>query len=95
MLQGPNIAIVVGTLFFLIVGFQLFLSSRRLRLLGYILPAFSLFLAAYNLYKSLFVYNPRPTMAEGIFLSLGLFGFAVSTLTLLIHKLYQGRRKGV
>ena len=94
MLQGPNIAIVVGMLFLLIVSLQLLLLTQKKKMLGYILPAYFLFLAAYNLYKSLFVYNPYPTMAEGMLMTLGLFGFAVSGITLIIFRIYRRPNKG-
>jgi len=94
MFNGPNIVILAVIVFFLIAGLQLVLSMRRHGVLAYLLPTCFLFLAGYNLYKSLFVYNPHPTMAEGIYMALGLFGFASSTLILLICRVYQGRKAG-
>jgi len=81
---------------FLIIIFQVFLSLRKNRFLGLLIPLGFLFLAGYNLFKSLYVSNPRPTMAEGIYMTLGLFGIGVFGLVYLICRSvlwYQNKRR--
>ncbi len=68
----------------MLIGIQVFLSTRKGVALGFILPILFLTLAGYNLYKSLFVYNPYPTMAEGMYMTLGLIGFGITLVTLII-----------
>lgn len=84
---GSNIVVVGVTVLILIIGTQVLLTTRRQKALGYILPTLFLLLAGYNLYKSLYVYNPYPTMAEGMYMTFGLIGFGISTVTLVVCRM--------
>ncbi|MGI6130148.1 MAG: hypothetical protein ACOYEO_08710 [bacterium] len=86
---GSNIFVVGVTVLILIIGIQALLVTRKQRVLGYLMPAAFLYLAGYNLYKLLYVYNPYPTMAEGIYVTFGLIGFGISTVTLVVCRIIE------
>ena len=90
---GYDLGVVGATVFFLIIGIQVLLTTRKQRVLGYIMPGLFLILAGYNLYKSLYVYIPHPTMAEGMFMTFGLIGFGISSVTLVVCRIIEGRNR--
>lgn len=67
-----------------VISLQVYLSRHRGVLAGSAIPVAFLVLAAVNLYRSLFVPNPYPTMREGMLMTAGLAGFVVTGLVLLL-----------
>ncbi|NMB42167.1 MAG: hypothetical protein GX996_09560 [Firmicutes bacterium] len=86
---GPNLFIMGLVFFIMLVAVQAFMSTRKYKALGYVIPMLFLILAGFNYYKSLYVYNPYPTMAEGMFITLGLVGFSIAAITLVVCRLVQ------
>ncbi len=84
---GYDLGVVGATVLFLIIGIQVLLATRKQRVLGYVMPTLFLILGGSNLYKSLYVYNPYPTMAEGMYMTFGLIGFGISTVTLVVCRM--------
>lgn len=72
-------------IFILAVCFYFFgvvyLSKKKQIYLGLILPVITLSIAIYNYLKPIYIYNPRPTMKEGIYMtffgSLSIIGFII------------------
>ena len=88
-------SILVGlAAFALVISLQLHLSRQRGLLVGLAIPAAFLLLAAVNLYRSLFVPNPYPTMREGMLMTAGLAGFVVTGLVLLVVRRRVLRQNG-
>jgi hypothetical protein len=86
-----NLIGVVVLVLFSIVAAQMWLATRPHMAYGLVIPAAFLLLAGYNLYKSIYVYNPYPTMAEGMMFTFGLAGFVVSGLVLAICRTVMRR----
>jgi hypothetical protein len=57
------------------------------------MPVLFLILAGYNLYKSS-IYNPYPTMQEGMLMTFGIMGFGISAVTLVICRIVQKYKAG-
>ncbi len=94
MSAGSNIFVIGAILLLLIIGVQAVLSAKKRIAFGYIMPALFLILAGYNLYKSLFVYNPYPTMQEGMLMTFGMIGFGISAVTLVICRIIRKHNEG-
>lgn len=66
------------------------LSNKRQIYFGLALPVISLGFALYNLLKPMIIYNPHPTMKEGIYMSF--FG-ALSIIGFIIFGIIKFRSK--
>lgn len=70
-----------------------YLSKKEKVYLGLILPVITLSIAIYNYVKPMLIYNPRPTMKEGIYMAffglLSIIGF----ILFVIIKFIWGRDK--
>ena len=90
---GYDLGVVGATVLFLIIGIHVLLSTRKQRVLGFVMPTLFLILGGSNLYKSLYVYNPYPTMKEGMLMTFGLLGFGISAVTLAVCRVIEKRSR--
>ncbi len=74
---GPLVIFVLAVIFYFIG--VVYLSKKEKIYLGLILPVITLAIAIYNYVKPILIYNPRPTMKEGIYMTffglLSIIGF--------------------
>ncbi len=82
MQMSPNSMLVIILVICFFYFFSiLYLSRQNNPLFGLILPFACLCISIYNLIKLIFIYNPHPTMKEGIYISF--FG-ALSILGIIV-----------
>jgi hypothetical protein len=74
-----------------VVAVQSVLATRRYLAYGLIMPAAFLLLAGTHLYRSMYVHNPHPTMAEGFMVAFGVAGFVVSAVVLISCRIVRRR----
>ncbi len=87
MSSWSSVILVGVILLIVIVVPQAILSFKRNIFPGLIIPTLFLGFSGYYLYKDLFIYKPYPSMQEGMFMTLGLIGFGVSIIALVVCRL--------
>lgn len=93
-IAAGNSLILIGIIVFIfLIVVQVFLSTRKNIVFGFIMPLIFLIIAGYNLYMEFFPYNPYPTMKRGMYETLGFSGFLVSLVILLISRMIIRRHK--
>lgn len=91
MFIGSNISLIV-LLVFIILYFiaVVYLSKKKIFFWGLTLPAISGDIALYNYIKPMLVYNPYPTMKEGMYMTffgvLSILGFLAFGITRFINR---------
>ena len=93
MSSASSVVLAGFVLLVLIAVPQAFLSSRKTIYPGFIMPTLFLGFSGYYLYRDLYIYKPYPSMQEGMFMTLGLIGFGISAVTLVVCRLVAARRK--
>lgn len=78
------ILIFILAICFYFIG-VVYLSKKEKTYLGLILPLVTLGIAIYNFLKPMLIYNPNPTMKEGIYMTffglLSIIGFILFIIT--------------
>lgn len=93
MSTGFDSSIIIFGLILLIalLIIQVVLSTRKNIVLGLIIPLIFLITVGYNIYIEFFIYNPHPTMKRGTYETLGIGGFLLSLIILLISRMIMRR----
>lgn len=88
-----GLVLFIGLYFYGVI----YLSKKRKLYLGLILPSIFACFAMYNLIKPMVVYNPFPTMKEGIYMTffgaLSLIGYFILIIIKLFQKKYRWNDK--
>jgi|GEM_PF-6927226 len=89
MTSSSNILFIAIIFIVLVVVIQAGFSIKKGLISGLILPFVFLLIFLYNLIKPMLIPNPYSTMEEGMLMTLGIIGFTITIITLVIVKFFS------